>query len=117
SAGLLVRSFVRLSQASPGFQPGGALMLKVETQHRTAEKQLAFVETMIERFRMLPGVNAVGATYALPFSGDSSPTTLEIEGRDVPANAWPGMIGYRITPDYFRAMGIPVVGGRVFNEH
>ena len=116
-AGLLMRSFVRLSQANPGFQPDGALMLKVETQHRTAEKQLAFVETMIERFRMLPGVNAVGATYALPFSGDSSPSALEIEGRDVPANARPGMIGYRITPDYFRAMGIPLVGGRAFNEH
>ncbi len=118
AAGLLLGSFLRLNRADPGFMPEGALMLRVEPQHGTPEKQVQFAETLAARFAALPGVLSVGASFPLPFSGDGNTAhRLDIEGRDVPFDARPGTIFFRVTPDYFRAMVVPLRRGRIFTEH
>jgi len=116
-AGLLVRSFARLSHTSPGFQPEGAVMMWVMApQYNNAEKQLAFAAAVMDRLRTLPEVTSVGATPFIPFSSNYWPRPVQIEGQTSAMAERPVSLYYAITPDYFRAMGIPLVQGRAFNE-
>jgi putative ABC transport system permease protein len=116
-AGLLGRSFMQLAHVNPGFIPENATVLRLalpEKKYPKPEQQVAFVDTLLARLRILPGVQAVGLTHALPLLGDWV-LGFNIEGRpplapsDLPSTNY-----YAITPDYFRAMGIRLVRGRVF---
>jgi putative ABC transport system permease protein len=113
-AGLLLRSFARLSHANPGFNPDSAVTLSVYSHNREAEKQIAFTDNVLSRFKALPGVTAAGATVFAPFSGPSTPRLLQIEHHDVPPPARPGVIHYPVTTGYFGAMEIPLLEGRAF---
>lgn len=119
SASLLIRSFARLSQIDPGFRSEQALMFSVYSGILDAEKEKirTFADAVMDRFRSLPGVRSVGVSYAAPFSGASYPITLDIEGRNVPVNERPSAAYFPVNPDYFRAMGIPLLYGRLFSDH
>jgi putative ABC transport system permease protein len=118
-AGLLARSFVRLSQIDPGFTADKALALEVHVwgRARTPEQRAAFFEQSLQGISALPGVEAAGAVSALPFHDHSIDLKSEftIEGRAAPA-AGQEPIAYATvaTTDYFRAMGIPLRRGRLF---
>jgi predicted permease len=71
---------------------------------------------LLDRIRQLPGVAAVGATHALPFSGMNSVRPFIREGESVAANDAPTSEYRLITPGYFAAMGIPVRRGREFTD-
>ncbi|HEY0945473.1 MAG TPA: ABC transporter permease [Opitutaceae bacterium] len=118
-AGLLLRSFVRLAQVDPGFRPEQALMFNVYSGYLDAEKEKirTVADAVVNRFRSLPGVHSVGVSYAAPFSGASYPATLDIEGRPVPVNERPSTAYFPVNPDYFRALGIPLLHGRLFTDH
>jgi predicted permease len=117
-AGLLVRSFARLSSQPVGFDSDRTLVFGLnlpESRYPTIESVTQFYQQILERIRGLPGVEAAGATHALPFSGMNSVRGFVREG-DAPANDAPQADYRLITPGYFSAMGIPVKRGREFSD-
>ncbi len=116
-AGLLARSFMALTHVDPGFIPENATVLRLalpEKKYPKPEQQKVFVDSLLQQLKALPGMQAVGASQVLPLIGDYS-LAFEIEGRpELPESDWPSTTYYAITPDYFRAMGIRLVRGRVF---
>jgi putative ABC transport system permease protein len=116
-AGLLARSFMQLANVDPGFIPENATLMRLSLpQKKYAEKdqQTAFANALLERMKNLPGVQAVGVTHSMPLVGDYV-LGFNIEGRPAvdPADL-PSTNYYSVTPDYFRAMGIRLIRGRIF---
>jgi putative ABC transport system permease protein len=118
-AGLLIRSFYRLQQVNPGFNPSNALAITVSLPGRKypqPEQRAAFFTQLIEKVSALPGVVAVGASQTLPIQGDYLLGFI-IQGRPPYAPGEdPSTNYYSVTPDYFKSMGIPLLKGRVFTE-
>ena len=119
-AGLLVKSFVRLQHVNPGFETERVLAVKLalpRARYDTPEKQAAFFSQALERVRSVPGVQMVGATNMLPLSGDNRTSSFEFEGQPPPAHGEEPEADERaVSPDYFRALGIPLLEGRTFTE-
>ncbi len=118
-AGLLARSFVALLEVDPGFAANRALTLEVQLARRTTEQRAAFLNQTLEKLEAMPGVAGAGAASALPFSDNqvAQPTTIKIEGRASVApegDATANLIS--VTPDYFHALGVPLLGGRLLTR-
>ncbi len=118
-AGLLVRSFLRLSAINPGFEPANATAVALslpERKYDKPEKQQQFAAQLIENLRTLPGVQAVGLTHTLPLVGDWV-LGFVIAGRPpIAPSDQPSTNYYAVSPGYFQAMGIRLVRGRLFTE-
>lgn len=116
-AGLLARSFIQLAHVDPGFNPENATLLRLSLPQRKyaqPEQQTAFANGLLERLKALPGVQAVGLTHSMPLVGDYVLGFI-IEGRPaLDPSEEPSTNYYAVTPDYFRAMGIRLVRGRLF---
>jgi acyl-CoA synthetase (AMP-forming)/AMP-acid ligase II len=119
-AGLLARSFMRLTHVDPGFVPEHATVLRLalpEKKYEKSEQQLAFADALLSRLRVLPGVQAAGLTHSLPLISDWV-LGFKIEGRpEVRPADLPNTNYYSVTPDYFPAMGVRLIRGRLFNQH
>jgi putative ABC transport system permease protein len=122
-AGLLVKSFVNLLKVNPGFDPENVLTMQVtlpQSKYPERRDQSAFFRQMIERVSSLAGVERAAAVTALPLSGWSNDWSFSIEGRagmdGLPNQVLPAANYVAVSPDYFRAMGIPLLRGRVFTE-
>jgi putative ABC transport system permease protein len=117
-AGLLLKSFARLQQVELGFDAERVLTARIslpEARYAEPARQAAFFDALVGRVRTLPGVSAAGTVSWLPLSGLRSATDLWIDGRPVPPpEARPSAHIQAVTPDYFRAMGIPLLEGRTF---
>jgi putative ABC transport system permease protein len=115
-AGLLLKSFVLLQQVKPGFDPNNLIALKIslpEAKYSRPEQKSQFFGQLLERLRSLPGVEGAGAALSLPFPGDDILFPVRVEGQPEPAAGEEESINYQvITPDYFRAMRIPLLAGR-----
>jgi putative ABC transport system permease protein len=116
-AGLLLRSYVRLLAVHPGFQTEGILTFQVDLQQdRYAPLQrLSFYDRVVEKLQALPGVAAAGAVSELPLSGVEAVRGVYPEGKPIPKSVseatptdW-----RKITPDYLKAMQIPLLQGRL----
>jgi len=120
-AGLMIRSFWKLQNVNPGFDTGNALTMSIVlTPIRYAEphQRLAFVDRAIEQIHAVPGVVSVGTTTKIPLTGGGSTQPFSIEGRPTGSIAEQPMAQTRyISPDYFRAIGIPLRQGRFFSDH
>jgi putative ABC transport system permease protein len=115
AAGLLFRSVVRLSHVSPGFDAANVLTFRLSlTSAGYAEgaSRLAFVRHLLDRLSAVPGVQVAGLTSNIPFGGSRGANGVEIEGRPVTRGESIIIDQRHVTPDYFRAMGIPLVAGR-----
>ena len=116
-AGLLARSFMQLAHVDPGFIPENATLLRLslpQKKYEKPEQRTAFADTLLERVKNLPGVQAAGLTHSMPLVGDYV-LGFNIEGRPaMDPSDLPSLNYYSVTPDYFRAMGIRLVRGRVF---
>jgi putative ABC transport system permease protein len=116
-AGLLARSFMQLAHVDPGFTPENATVLRLslpQKKYALPEQQTAFANSLLERVKNLPGVQAAGLTHSMPLVSDYV-LGFNIEGRPALAPSdLPNTNYYAVTPDYFRAMGIRLVRGRVF---
>jgi predicted permease len=119
-AGLLVRSFVRLQQVSPGFNARQVLTLELTMTGRKYGDVPAVLETyrqLWERLARLPGVTASGGVSALPLSQMMAWGPITVEGRTPPAGEKFINADQRVVAaDYFRAMEIPLESGRLFTE-
>jgi putative ABC transport system permease protein len=115
-AGLLMRSFLSLRTADPGFRADGLLTFRIPLQgsrYAAPERRIALFAQMAERISSLPGVRSVGAVNSLPLTGLGVGATFAVEGRPAPAPELRPMALLRtVTPDYFRTMKIPLLAGR-----
>jgi predicted permease len=120
AAGLLIRSFVQLSQVPPGFNPQHVVSMSVSAYGPTFKDGVArtqFYQELAERTLHLPGVTATGAVSALPLTPSVGWGKLSIEGYVPPANEPELQVDFRVaTSPYFSAMEIPLIHGRAFAE-
>ena len=117
-AGLLIRSFTRLTEVDPGFDPRGILMMDIWPQppKYTTSQANAFHQRTLERVRALPGVEAAALVHPAPLSGDQRSAGFGIEGLPSPTEE-PFNAGLRIiSPDFFKTFRIPLVNGRLLAE-
>jgi putative ABC transport system permease protein len=116
-AGLTVRSFLMLREVNPGFDPNNTLTLRVslpQSSYKDEAKEQAFFARAEQVIKGLPGVAAVGSTTLPPLKGYRWTGDMTIEGRS--PEDWVREIRHKeITPDYFRAMGLPLLKGRFFD--
>lgn len=112
-AGLLVKSFARLMEVNVGFDPDHLLTFNLGLPSSSdPARELAFYQQVMQRLQALPGVLAVGAVSRLPLAGGNSSRSFM-----VPGDAKGYSADIRVsTPDYFRAMRIPLLKGRNFSE-
>ena len=123
-AGLFTRSFTALLRLDLGFEPRGVLTFNFgfsEEKHDTKEKQWALIDAVLDSARRLPGVVAAGAVYQRPFANGviGMDTTVIIEEQPFTAESFsrnPMLNWEAATPDYFRAMDIRLLQGRLFDE-
>ena len=120
-AGLLVRSFFKLRQVSPGYDAENVLTLSVPlpgTRYKEGAQIASFYQQLIERLKALPGVEAVGAVSQLPLTGAEEIDGFEVEGRPSPESGENVQTAdFRVvSTDYFSTMKIPLVRGRYFTE-
>jgi putative ABC transport system permease protein len=113
-AGLLIRSVARLQGVDPGFRAENLVTMNVwlpRAKYPKPEDWRAVYSQVIGRIEALPGVEAAGLTSTLPTVGFDQ-RTVEVEGRSYKAGERPDVDNYFVTPDYLRAMSIPVLRGR-----
>nr|MBA2622689.1 ABC transporter permease [Chthoniobacterales bacterium] len=119
-AALLMKSFVRLQNVDPGFNPKNVLTMEVALPLLKYPRGKPVADLFAEatrRVKTLPGVEAVAFTSILPLSGTNSDSSFAIEGRDPNAEKiYPDEEIRSITPEYFQALKVPLLQGRFFNE-
>ncbi len=126
-AGLLLKSYARVQDVNPGFNPNNVLTMEVSLPqlkypspgpaYLGGTSAINFFQEAHRRIAELPGVQATGCTTTLPLSGSNSDSSFAIEG----ANLQPGEPGpdeeiRAITPEYFRVLQTPLLEGRFFND-
>lgn len=119
-AGLLLRSLDELLSASPGLDVDGVLTASVslpESRYPDGGDQHAFLERLLERAGALPGVESATAVMPLPLGGDGWQTSYHVEGTPPPEPGAGLLTDFaRVSPGYFRTLGIPLLRGRGFTE-
>jgi putative ABC transport system permease protein len=119
-SGLLVRSFIRLRTASPGFEPKGTLTMQTylpPARFPQASQKVAFYMNALRNMQTVPGVQAASISTALPVLANHG-TPFLFEGQPAVAlGQRPVAMIQSISPDYPKTMGIAVVAGRPFTEH
>lgn len=117
SAGLLLRSFLRVLDVDLGFNPSHAAAMQTDLPPAANKDQLAqrtsFLKSEIDRVEALPGVQSVGIADMLPLDRNRE-WGLESVGRYHAKGADTGALVYLVTPGYLQAMGMRLVGGRDF---
>ena len=120
AAGLLVRSFVQLQRVPPGFDPANVLTLELMLTGQKYGDATAVLETyrqVWQRLAALPGVRAAGGVTSLPLSRMMAWGPITVEGRvPQPGEAFINVDQRIVGSDYFRAMRIPLLRGRLFGE-
>src|SRR2546428_4680875 len=117
-AGLLVKSFMRLTSVDPGFRPDSILTVGVtlpEGDYPASPEMRLFSTTAIEQLHGVPGVVYAGAINWLPLGGNFLSGDITVED---PPRLPPGLIIGKpaVSPEYFQAMAIPVLRGRAFTD-
>src|SRR5271157_3953978 len=126
SAGLLLRSFVRVTAVDPGVRVAHVLTMSLslpEVKYDTAVKRANFYRDLTERLQSLPGVRSAGAVLFLPLrvsmlSFRIGVNGFQIQGRPPLPPSQAPMADYRMaTPGYFNTIGIALRKGRLFDQH
>src|SRR5439155_18380931 len=119
-AGLLLRSFHQLQQVKAGFGFERVLSFQIglpERKYPTPERIIAFYQSLLEKLRVLPGVQTAEVTSRIPLEGGGWDTSFLVEGQPVPPpHERRSMNLQRAGLDYSRTLNIPVLNGRTFNE-
>jgi len=116
-SGLLIRSFVRLSDVSPGIQRDHVITAALSLSNKYSDPQIPqFWKQFLEKVQALPSVEAAGISMSLPpnLLEITNPFTVEGQGYD-PHRKLQLADEMSVSPDYFRALGIPLIKGRFFS--
>jgi len=123
SATLLIKSFVRLSDVDPGFNPANVLSMDIQlpnlppSRYAKKEEQTAFFQQLTDRVKALPGVEGASAVLTLPLTGAFEATDVILPGNEsLSAAVRPEADYTTVTPDYFVTMQIPLLKGRQFSS-
>ena len=117
ASGLLVKSFVRLTTVDLGFDAGNLTQVYVtlpRDRYEEVERQTGFLRAFEDRLEAIPGVQSVAFADNMPFAGGTSSTTMTAEtasGRQETSLQFSA-----VSPDYFEALGIPILAGRAFSD-
>ncbi|MGH7618469.1 MAG: FtsX-like permease family protein, partial [Gemmatimonadaceae bacterium] len=118
-AGLLIRSFVRLQNVSPGFDPRGVVSMRLGASGRQFENRdaaVAYYATFGDQLASVPGVKERGAVSALPFTSSVGWGVINVEGW-TPEPGQELQVDQRgVTAKYFSTMRIPLIAGRFFSD-
>jgi putative ABC transport system permease protein len=116
-AGLLVRSFVALMRVDAGFDPSRTITMKITVPTSKNREARQFFDRLYSQIDALPGVQAAGGVSFLPLNGLGAATDFSIPGRPMAAYGERPVADVRVvTHDYFKAMGIPLLRGRLFDS-
>jgi putative ABC transport system permease protein len=125
-AGLMIRSFARLTDVDPGFRAQQVLTVQVPmpsflsgitsfaSRKEVETRQAAEYGDLIDHIRTLPGVIAAGVATALPLGPVEVHTQIGFEGDPNPQQDHGAQLCV-VSPDFFRALGIPLLAGRAFS--
>jgi putative ABC transport system permease protein len=114
-AGLLFKSFERLSQVSPGFSADHILVANIvrSPTYSDPNVRLSFFDRLLEQISALPGVRVAGAISVLPVTGTSSALHFNIQGRPPNSPQQFTISSYRVvSAGYLKTMGVPLIAGR-----
>ena len=118
-AGLLLRSFVRLLDRSPGFDASRTITMRIslpQARYGGDGQRAQFLDRFFQQVDALPGVKASGAISFLPLTGLGAATSMQIVGQPVPPQGQEPVTDVRvITHGYLKTMGVPLLKGRLFN--
>jgi len=120
-AGLLVKSFWRLTRVEPGFDPQNVLTLRLrlpDARYPEAAQSIAFLTEVRRRVGALPGVRLVSITSGFPL-GRSDDSDYTVEGQPEPRRSGDWSSAHRLSVDehYHQALGIQLLAGRHFTPH
>ena len=117
-AGLLLRSFIQLSQVPVGFQADGVLTFRVvlpTARYRTEPQRTAFYRQLLDRLHALPGVQSAAGIISVPLAATGSMSMVSVEGQPPALPGQVRLVDFRtVSPGYFRTMLIPILAGRDF---
>jgi len=117
-AGLLINSFLKLRAVDPGLKPGNVLTMNItlpRQKYAKSEQVISFHRQLLEQVAAVPGVETVGSVTALPYGGSTNSFGYTIES-PVSGDQTTSIISQLASAHFFRAIGIPMLGGREFNE-
>jgi predicted permease len=120
---LLLRSFVKIEGQNLGMQTGGVLMVKAalpRSRYNADQREMEFYLQLEAALRRLPGSRAVGIADSVPpggWQGDFRYSDLVVQGKPrTPPGTGGSVVSRSVTPDYFRALNIPIVRGQGFTD-
>jgi putative ABC transport system permease protein len=117
---LMLRSFVALSHADPGFRPQNLVVADtflMQEHYPDAERMIRFYRDSLAAVQTLPGVESAGVVTHLPFGGESWGNSYDVEGQPAPSGVELTAQIRPISPGYFATMQIPLKQGRDITEH
>lgn len=120
-AGLVMKSFLRLTARGPGFDTHNLLTVELSlpgSSYQNPDQARFFYQSLLERIRGIPQVSAAGAVTSLPLLSDPGDWGIRIAGREeeiLPSGRKPFGDWHVASAGYFEAMKIPVVAGRTFS--
>jgi putative ABC transport system permease protein len=121
-AGLLLKSLAHLQRVEPGFNPHNLLTMQVTlpaARYSKPQSRIAFFSELADRLRQIPGVESAALVTQLPLAGGGrGGDPFSIEGRPFESSGRVPQFAtrYRTTPDYFYAMRIPLLAGRLLDQ-
>ena len=119
-AGLMIRSFYRLQNVNPGFSYARLASFTVslpQKKYVTEDQSIAFFKRLLENLKGLPGVESTAVASGLPLGNNGWQTSFQVDGQPKPPpGQMPLMEACTVSPDYFRAMNIPLLRGRYFTD-
>lgn len=120
-AGLTLRSFLRLSEMDLGYDPSGVVTMHVSLpswRYSDLDQQSALYQRVVDRLKTTPGVRYAGWVTNLPMGRDRFKVLFQLEGRPAPSiEEMPFTYCAAVTNEYFNAIGIPLLKGRLLTEH
>jgi putative ABC transport system permease protein len=118
-AGLLARTLVNLQRVDVGFAANETLAMEIslpDSRYPTADARIAFYRRTIDALRSIPGVRSAAAGSTVPLTGNDMDIGFRVEGRPLRDDDHTNAAYHAVSPDYFTAMGIPLVRGRGFTD-
>jgi putative ABC transport system permease protein len=119
-AGLILRSFASLLAVDPGFRTANVMTMSLQlpgNRYRELGAREAFYRRAFDEIKAIPGVQEIGAAAVTPLTGNNWTAPFERPEEPVPAGERPPEVGWQVASNgYFRALQIPLVAGRLFDE-